>query len=245
MMYGTLCTEFYDADKTFATAEELKFYQEHFSKKDCILEPMCGSGRLMIPLLQLGYTVHGFDNSQSMLESCKKRAHELNLEPNLCQDGIESYSSDIQYQGIIIPLGSFQLLYPRQRAYQALEKFNHLLSPGGKLVIDLFVPWEAMYEHGDTEVSTRQVELPLGQSISLRNQKMANKFEQHLLSKAHYTKYSGGRIVHEEDEEMDILWYFPYEMELLLEKYGFKEIQRVNRFLNGSDHTTFVATVIK
>lgn len=44
MMYGKLCTEFYDADKQFAKADELKLYQEVFTKNDLILEPMCGSG---------------------------------------------------------------------------------------------------------------------------------------------------------------------------------------------------------
>lgn len=48
MMYGQLCTEFYDADKQFSPSEELQLYQELFSKNDCLLEPMCGSGRLPV-----------------------------------------------------------------------------------------------------------------------------------------------------------------------------------------------------
>jgi len=132
------------------------------------------------------------------------------------------------------------LLYPRKQAFSALEKFRQWLAPDGKLIMDLFVPWDAMYEHGEEDMSTRQVELPTGESIQIDNHTAANKFEQHMVSKTHYSKYSGGKLVMEEHEQMDILWYYQHEMELMLEKYGFKRIQKIKRFLNGSDHMTFI-----
>lgn len=245
--YGNLCTEFYDADKQLASADgdELQLYQELFSKEGPILEPMCGSGRLLIPLLQLGYDVEGFDSSTPMLESCKQRAKEFGLNPMLYQDTIGNFSTNKHYQGIIIPLGSFQLLYPREKAYEGLEKFHRWLAPGGKLVMDLFVPWESMYEHSEVESSTRDVKLSAGESIRIDNHTTTHKLEQHSLSKTRYTKYLGEKVVAEEDEQMDILWYYPYEMELMLEKYGFKDIRKSKRFLNGGDHMTFIATVEK
>lgn len=239
--YGKLCTEFYDADKQLADADELKLYQELLPKEEPILEPMCGSGRLLIPLLQLGYNIEGFDNSTHMLESCKQRAEKLGLNPTLYQNTIDNFSTNKHYQGVIIPLGSFQLLYPREKAHQGLEKFHRWLMPGGKLVMDLFVPWEAMYEHGAVESSTREVKLPTGESIKIDNHTTTNKFEQHSLSKTRYTKYLREKAIAKEEEQMDILWYYPYEMELMLEKHGFKHIRKIKRFLNGSDHMTFIA----
>ena len=241
MMYNKLCTEFYNADKQFAKEGELQLYKELFSKDDSILEPMCGSGRLLIPLLQLGLHVEGLDNSIFMLESCKQRALELNLNPVLYQDSINDFLPNKQYQGIIIPLGSFQLLYPREKAYESLAEFNRWLAPGGKLVMDLFVPWEVLYEQSEVGTSTHQVELPTDELIRIDNQSTVNKFEQHVLSKTHYAKFSGKTLVKEEQEQMDILWYYQYEIELMLEKYGFKQIQKTKRFLNGSDHMTFIS----
>lgn len=245
--YGKLCTEFYDADKKLANADggELQLYQELFSKEDSILEPMCGSGRLLIPLLQLGYDVEGFDDSTHMLESCKQRAKKIGLNPILYQNTIGNFSTNKQYQGVIIPLGSFQLLYPREKSCGGLEKFHRWLTPGGKLVMDLFIPWEAMYEHGEVEISTRDVKLQAGGSIRLNNHTITNKLEQHSLSKTRYTKYANEKAIAEEDEQMDILWYYPYEMELMLKKHGFKHIRKIKRFLNGVDHMTFIATVEK
>lgn len=56
---------------------------------DRILEPMCGSGRLLIPLVQAGYIVEGIDNSKSMLKRCKERAEKLGINPRLLESNIE------------------------------------------------------------------------------------------------------------------------------------------------------------
>ena len=76
-MYRKICAEFYDSDKQLASEDELALYKKYFSKNELLLEPMCGSGRLLIPLLQLGYNIEGFDSSSEMLNRLKQigRAH--------------------------------------------------------------------------------------------------------------------------------------------------------------------------
>jgi SAM-dependent methyltransferase len=244
MMYDKLCTEYYDTDKKFAQQDELKLYQEEFNKNDLLLEPMCGSGRLLIPLMQLGYTVHGLDNSACMLESCKNRAEKLNLKPILYKNSIEDMSLEQKYNGIIIPFGSFQLLYPRENAYSALVKFKQLLLPGGKLILDLFIPWSALYENGEVSTGSKEVTLDSGEIIKIKNISTSDKDNQHMLSKSSYTKYdTDNKILAQQDEQMDILWYYQFEIELILEKYGFQNIRHVTRFLNGDNLLTFIATV--
>ena len=39
-----------------------------------VLDPMCGSGRFLIPLMEDGFDVHGFDASPTMLERLHKKA---------------------------------------------------------------------------------------------------------------------------------------------------------------------------
>jgi SAM-dependent methyltransferase len=243
MKYGQLCTEFYDEDKKFSSDDELKLYRSLFEKGDLLLEPMCGSGRLLIPLMQSGFCVEGIDNSSSMLQSCRERAIESNLSPTLYECDFEHFSANKKYNGIVIPFGSFQLFYPRENACRALERFHTLLLRNGKLVMDLFIPWEALYEHGDIDNSTRHVTLASGDIIEISSETTVNKFEQHLLSKSKYIKYRGNKMIAEELEQMDILWYYPFEIELLLEKYGFNNIKCINRFLNGGDHMTFVCEI--
>jgi len=72
--YGKLCTQFYDLHKPQAQEESLQYYIS--CAKRCfgpILEPMCGSGRYLIPMMEQGFSIQGFDSSPSMLEACKEK----------------------------------------------------------------------------------------------------------------------------------------------------------------------------
>lgn len=241
MMYGNLCTEFYDADKKFAPNEEVNFYLQNFTKSDLVLEPMCGSGRLLIPLLQAGLNVHGVDSSKAMLDSCKERAKTLGLAPTLVESSIENMSLPQKYDGIIIPLGSFQLFYPREIAFKVLQVFKNHLKPNGKLIMDLFVPWDALYKDNEEEFSEKEVTLPDGSIIRANHHNRADKYQQFITTESTYKKIVNGKFLKEENELLHICWYYQYEMELILEKYGFKNIKHVERFLNGENHMTFIA----
>jgi SAM-dependent methyltransferase len=241
MMYGTLCTEFYDTDKKFATTEEIDFYKSIFDKSNLILEPMCGSGRLLIPLMQEGYAIHGIDNSPQMLKSCKERVAKFGLSPILFEEKIEDIILQNQYDGIIIPFGSFQLFYPRTLAFQMLEKFKTFLKPNGKLVMDMFVPWDALWKNNEEEKSYREVTTEDGSVIKIDSHSSANKYEQFILGKSTYTKLVDGKVVAQEKEQMYICWYYHYEMELILEKCGYINIHYQERFLNNENQMTFIA----
>jgi predicted TPR repeat methyltransferase len=72
--YGPLCTLFYDADKPVAPDSEVGWYAENLPKDaGPLLELMCGSGRLLVPLVEDGFKLHGVDFSAAMLASCEAR----------------------------------------------------------------------------------------------------------------------------------------------------------------------------
>lgn len=239
-MYGKLCTEFYDADKQFATKDEVNFYKSIFEKDSLILEPMCGSGRLLIPLLQAGYVVHGIDNSHDMITSCQKRAEKLGLSPKLIEGKVEDSSFENKYDGIIVPLGSFQLFYPRETAFTVLKKLNKALKPNGKLIMDLFVPWDAPCDSHEEENTSREIKTDDNSIIKIDGHNNTNKFKQFIESNSIYTKWIDGQCVAEEKEHMYLNWYYVYEMELILEKHGFKNIKHEERFLNNENMMTFI-----
>ena len=241
--YQKLCAKFYDADKPMVNLDsnELDLYKQVFSLDDKLIEPMCGSGRLLIPLLQLGYDVDGLDNSKNMLENCKERAKYCQLHPNLYLEDMLSFTPTQAYQGVIIPLGSFQLLYPRENAFNALKKFNEWLNPDGKLVMDLFIPWESICKHPEEEIGESSISLSENERIHLVSKTKTNQYTQRSMSENIYTKYRGDEIIATEKEALDILWYYPYEMELILEKQGFHNISWSQRVINEHEHLTFVA----
>ncbi len=239
-MYGKLCSEFYDVDKRFAELDEVNFYKQFIDKNDLILEPMCGSGRLLIPLMQEGYQVHGVDNSTAMLANCRERANNLGLNPILFEMDIASMNLPHSYQSILIPLGSFQLLYPRETAFNVLQNFKKHLRPNGKLILDLFIPWESLYKDNENEFSEKDVIIEDGR-INLKSHGKSNKYEQYCISDSIYTKVINNREVVVENEKMYLCWYYRYETELILEKYGFKNIIYKDEFFRNENHMIFIA----
>ena len=118
--YKKLCTEFYDICKPEACPNEVAFYTKILEKvQGPILEAMCGSGRLLLPLARLGFQIDGVDNSAEMLASCEKRSLSENLRVSLFNQTIENLSLK-KYALIFIALGSFQLIADRTKALKVL-----------------------------------------------------------------------------------------------------------------------------
>jgi len=202
---------------------------------------MCGSGRLLISLMQEGFNIYGIDNSIPMLKSCRARSAKLGLKPTLFEQFIENMELPHQYDIILIPLGSYQLLYPRPVAYKALQNFNKHLRPGGKLILDLFFPWESLYENHKEEFSEKEVALPDGSIIKHKSHNVVNKYKQQYYDQSTYEKVINGKAVALESEQMNLCWYYRYEMKLILEKYKFQNIQYLEKYFMNEDHMIFIA----
>src|SRR5699024_11040524 len=101
---------------------DIEYYLERLkSIKGPILEPATGTGRILIPLLEAGMDVDGFDLSSDMLDICRKNCQQRNLDAELFEGQMESFSVDKKYEAIIVPTGTFLLLHERAKSIQALK----------------------------------------------------------------------------------------------------------------------------
>ncbi len=72
--YGSLSTEAYDIIYAEPPPDALEFFLRHLESADePVLEPMCGSGRFLIPFLEHGIDIDGVDVSRHMLRKCFQR----------------------------------------------------------------------------------------------------------------------------------------------------------------------------
>ena len=72
--YGSLCTEMYELLHQEAPRDELEFYLSYAKRGMSILEPLCGSGRFLVPFLERGLTIQGVDSSGDMLGKLLEKA---------------------------------------------------------------------------------------------------------------------------------------------------------------------------
>ncbi|MEK3732073.1 class I SAM-dependent methyltransferase [Paenibacillus sp. FSL M8-0334] len=221
--YGELCTEVYDLSKPLGFSfGDVEFYLERLSNiKGKVLEVGCGSGRVLIPLLQAGIDIDGLDYSEAMLDSCRRRCKELDLSPDLYKGEMHNFSKPCKYDAIIIPAGSFQLIEGRSQAIATLEHLNSYMKPNGRLMIDLFIPTDL-----NTNLSTtRTWNTPNNEVIIVEDKRIElNLLEQKTVSLLKYEKWKDGRLTQTELQRFPISWYGKYEFELILERIGYKEI---------------------
>lgn len=224
-LYGELCTEVYDLSKPLGFSfGDVEYYLERLKDvKGKVLEVGCGSGRVLIPLLQAGIDMEGVDNSAAMLDSCRNRLEALGLDAKLFEDEMHNFSLTDSYEAIIIPAGSFQLVEGREQAVSALRHFYSHLRPGGRLIVDLFIPTNLDANH----TSTRSWETSDNDVIILeeRNTEM-NLLEQKIVSIMKYEKWKEGNLIQTELQRFPLSWYGHHEFELMLEKQGYEEITK-------------------
>lgn len=133
--YGELCTQIYEKDKSIAAGKELEFFLSFIKdKKMKVLEPMCGNGRMLIPFLEKGIDIKGFDISEEMLRVCKLKGQELNLKPIVSYGKIEEFIDDKNYDLIMIPFGSLSLLSDGL-VKDSLANMKTMLKEDGKLLL--------------------------------------------------------------------------------------------------------------
>ncbi|WP_053957254.1 class I SAM-dependent methyltransferase [Inediibacterium massiliense] len=221
--YSKLSTEVYNIDKPIGHSfGDVEFYKERLKPvKGRILEPAVGTGRILVPLLEEGFTVGGIDSSSEMLSLCNSHCEERGFKTNLYQKNMQSFSLPYKYEAIIIPAGSFLLLENSIDAMNGLKCFYEHLDIDGRLIIDLFMP--SNFNTGYT--STRTWGTPAGDLITLNESLVeVNFINQYTVSHLRYEKWCNNQLIQTELERLSLRWYGVEEFRLILEKIGFKDI---------------------
>ena len=127
--YGALAAEIYDIDKPFGALPDTRFHLQRFAGFDRpILEPACGTGRTLVPFLEAGHDITGFDQSPEMLERCRARCAERGLSPDLGQQRFEDFRYPRMFGAILVPVGTFTLIDDLDVARSVLRRFRDPVS---------------------------------------------------------------------------------------------------------------------
>ena len=198
--YGDSYAAVYDlwyGDEDSARAKNLSD-PEHVARKVAelalggpVLELGIGSGRLAIAINKMGLKVTGVDSSTLMLDLLRSKPDAQNI--TVIHDDM-SKCSELEadsYSVVLIGFNTFFNLTTKESQQQCIRTCARVLKPGGKLVIEAFVPVPQATDH----VSVRSMEVdqllldavkvdPLNQTISgqlVKMSKNGNEFYPYLL----------------------------------------------------------------
>src|SRR5207245_11239803 len=101
----------HDAEEPRASDREVAWYAARLPRTaGPVLDVMAGSGRLLIPLLQAGFRVHGIDISAAMLASCRARLAASGAATELFRQHVHAVNLPFRYPAAFVARGAFQLL---------------------------------------------------------------------------------------------------------------------------------------
>src|SRR5438105_7478916 len=123
------------AEFNVAEPHELAYYREIIRRfGQPVLDLGCGTGRIMLPLLQEGFDVDGSDVSADMIAKARGLSASVGVAPRLTVQPMHELATDRSYRTVYI-CGAYGLGSTRDQDRETLRRVHHVLEPGGALLI--------------------------------------------------------------------------------------------------------------
>jgi SAM-dependent methyltransferase len=102
-----------------------------------LLEPACGSGRLIVELARRAYQMTGFDLNEAMLQYARKRLARLGLAANLFVADMTGFQLDQRVDAAYNTFNSFRHVLTEEAAINHLKSVVNSLKSGGIYILGL------------------------------------------------------------------------------------------------------------
>jgi SAM-dependent methyltransferase len=231
--YGLEAARWYDAVNSWRV-EDIPFYireaERWAGSGGAVLELAAGQGRVTRPLARAGFRVTALESAPSMTGLLRERvaAEEAAVRGRIeVADGdMRRFDLDRLYRFICLPFNTLLMLAQPHERQQMLERVREHLAPSGAFAFDIFTPDPAMladvgewtmqldFETDDPEVGRVRVQREHRSAIDLGRQVRHIWFRNRILS--------GTDVITEWDDDLDLALVYPRELELLLERQGFR-----------------------
>jgi SAM-dependent methyltransferase len=212
-----------DGDRT----EDIEFYRGIArTANGPLLEAGCGSGRILLPLLQEGIAIFGFDPSSVMLEVLGRRASEIAVQANVWQGDFGSILG--KYSAILSPFNSVMHLLKQEEQIDAFRTVHGSLDDDGVFAFDIANPLTLDIYDDEEHFSSTFIDQRSGNEYEIWQ-----RFEHDPLTqtgKFHREFRSKGETL---GSTIDFRWTYPSEITLLLQVAGFREWEVFGDFNRG------------
>lgn len=223
---GSLRACFDEALAPPADAAEIAWYETRLPRDaGVVLQPMSGHGRLLVPLSEAGFALHGVDASAACLARCRARLETSGCAAELFRQDVRSLNLPFRYAAAFCADGTFQRLSSRRHALDALLRIRaHLVDPG-VLLIEFFVPAEAEHPPGAAVIEWRMLPLSDGSRIGCRSETRIDVAARRSEVRSRFERRRGARVTGREDEVRETTWYAEEQAARLVADAGYGDIR--------------------
>jgi SAM-dependent methyltransferase len=216
------------------TAAEVKFFEQAFDrfatgKVRRLLEPGCGSGRLVAEMAARGYQVTGLDLSQAMLDYLGRRLKRRGLKADPVCGDMTSMSFRRKFDSVFCTFNTFRHLTNEADAIKHLRCVADHLRKGGLYILGFhLIPMDADPEcterwkasHGGTKVNVTLRVIDFNRRtrkemlrVSVKAQKRSGKVEriQSEFPLRIYTPAQAKKLLKKVDDQFEIRGIYDFD----------------------------------
>jgi SAM-dependent methyltransferase len=189
-----------------------------------VLEVACGTGRILVPLLEAGVDADGLDLYPSMLQVLQKKTRDASRKPNLYLADMRSFSLPRRYRWIFIPFNAFLHNLTIEDQLSTLRTCRAHLVGGGVLVMEIFFPGlEVIAGPEGIPVLEHEVcDESSGRQVRIFDTRRLSRVEQVQQSEIEIQELDAeSRLVASHRSRTEIRWIYRWEAELLFRAAGF------------------------
>jgi SAM-dependent methyltransferase len=214
--YGSLWAPYYD-DIFRAADSEVDFLLPFAGSPPRALELAIGSGRVALPMLKAGVAVSGIDISDDMIALL--RAKPGGDEIKITKGDFADVGVEESFPLIYLPFNTLFALTEQERQVDCFRNVARALDPGGRFVLDTFVPDLRRYDHVGTRVGVSSISSNETHAYELS---IHNALEQSVISH-HVRRLEDGTTV---VLPVAIRYCWPAEMDLMARLAGLELEER-------------------
>jgi len=235
--------EFYDEDMGRNNpGRDIAFYCMYAATAPGpVLELGCGTGRITLPMVQRGATVHGLDASLPMLRELERKARQLLTGTERAR--LQLYWADMcdmelreRFALILCPFSAFNYVVDEPDRTRMLQNVRAHLDGNGLFILDTFIPHYEDLLLPDDHINfdyRRQTE----DGMVLEREKTIHKDltrQINIVNRTYRFWDAGAGLVRQLTTSERIRYYFFSELKLLLEHHGFVVEREYGDFDGGS-----------
>ena len=220
---------YYDLSPEFP--DDIPFYEQRLtSPASRILELGCGTGRVLLSLVEKCGYILGVDVSEAMLSLCRQKLAENGIPPSRAdaqQADITDLDFGESFDLIIAPFRVFQGLETDRAVEGFFRTVRNHLSPAGTAILNVFRPSlepNRMRREWVTSTERFRWEVPIeGGRVTLHDRRPRMDREKLVLyPELIYRRYEEYELVDEAVLEISMRSYYPEELLSLISAEGFR-----------------------
>jgi len=222
--YKQLMAEYFDLVCSEVDGPELEFWLKTAAETDGpILELGCGTGRVLIPLLQRGFDIAGIDTSPYMVERCHAKCRKKGLTAIVHSQSMQELELPNKYGLIILASCGLGLLITDQDVQLTLARVIKHLRPGSLFVFEI-EPIPILPRDNDKRWSGRWYRGP--NNVIVASRRIINYDpDTHVWENLTiFEKFANGRLIETEANDRTGRYYSVNEVIGFLTRVGFVEI---------------------